>query len=51
MPRRVLVAPAPIKEINHVYGPILQGVGLVIEYPPRDNVETELQMSDRKSVV
>jgi len=46
MPRRVLVAPAPLKEIDHVYGPILQEAGLVIEYPPRDNFETELQMSE-----
>jgi D-3-phosphoglycerate dehydrogenase / 2-oxoglutarate reductase len=48
MPRRVLVAPAPLKEIDHVYGPILQGAGFVIEYPPRDQVETELQMSEEE---
>jgi D-3-phosphoglycerate dehydrogenase / 2-oxoglutarate reductase len=46
MPRRVLVAPAPLKEIDHVYGPILRGAGLTIEYPPRDHIETELQMSE-----
>lgn len=48
MPRRVLVAPAPLKEIDHVYGPILQGAGFAIEYPPRDQVETELQMSEEE---
>jgi phosphoglycerate dehydrogenase-like enzyme len=51
MPRRVLVAPAPLKEIDHVYGPILQGAGLTIEYPPRDQVETELQMSEEELLV
>jgi D-3-phosphoglycerate dehydrogenase / 2-oxoglutarate reductase len=48
MPRRVLVAPAPLKEIDHVYGPILQGAGCTIEYPPRDHIETELQMSEEE---
>lgn len=48
MPRRVLVAPAPLKEIDHVYGPILRGAGCTIEYPPRDHVETELQMSEEE---
>ena len=48
MPRRVLVAPAPLKEIDHVYGPILRGAGLTIEYPPRDHIETELQMSEEE---
>jgi D-3-phosphoglycerate dehydrogenase / 2-oxoglutarate reductase len=48
MPRRVLVAPAPLKEIDHVYGPILRGAGCTIEYPPRDLVDTELQMSEEE---
>ena len=48
MPRRVLVAPAPLKEIDHVYGPILRGADLTIEYPPRDHIETELQMSEEE---
>jgi D-3-phosphoglycerate dehydrogenase / 2-oxoglutarate reductase len=48
MPRRVLVAPAPLKEIDHVYGPILRGAGYTIEYPPRDQIETELQMSEEE---
>jgi D-3-phosphoglycerate dehydrogenase / 2-oxoglutarate reductase len=45
MPGRVLVAPAPLREIEHTYGPILRGAGYTIEYPPRDNFMTELQMS------
>jgi D-3-phosphoglycerate dehydrogenase len=48
MSRRVIVAPAPLKEIDHVYGPILQGAGYMIEYPPRDHIETELQMSEEE---
>jgi phosphoglycerate dehydrogenase-like enzyme len=48
MPRRVLVAPAPLKEIDHVYAPILQGAGCTIEYPPRDHIETELQRSEEE---
>jgi phosphoglycerate dehydrogenase-like enzyme len=48
MPRRVLVAPAPLKEIDHVYGPILRGAGCAIEYPPRDQIDTELQMSEEE---
>ncbi len=45
MSRRVLVAPAPLREIEHTYGPILRGAGYTIEYPPRDNFLTEQQMS------
>ena len=48
MPRRVLVAPAPLKEIDHVYAPILKGAGCSIEYPPRDHIETELQMTEEE---
>jgi phosphoglycerate dehydrogenase-like enzyme len=48
MSRRVIVAPAPLKEIDHVYGPILRGAGFTIEYPPRDHIETELQMSEEE---
>ncbi|MFM8272155.1 MAG: phosphoglycerate dehydrogenase [Gemmata sp.] len=45
MSRRVLVAPAPLREIEFTYGPILKGAGYAIEYPPRDNFQTEQQMS------
>lgn len=43
---RVLVAPAPLREIEFVYGPILREAGLTIEYPPRNDFRTELQMSE-----
>jgi len=46
MPGRVLIAPAPLREIEHIYGPVLCGAGYSIEYPPRDNFRTELQMSE-----
>lgn len=46
MSRRVLVAPAPLREIEFTYGPILRGAGYTIEYPPRDNFLTEQQMSE-----
>ena len=44
--RRVLVAPAPLKEIEHVYGPILRGAGFAIEYPPRDQRRDRMQMTE-----
>jgi len=46
--RRVLVAPAPLREIAHVYAPILEGAGYTIEYPPRDDFMTEVQMSEQE---
>ena len=46
MSRRVLVAPAPLREIEHTYGPILRDAGYTVEYPPRDNFLTEQQMSE-----
>src|SRR5215213_5617840 len=45
---RVLVAPAPLREIEFTYGPILRGAGYTIEYPPRDNFLTEQQMSEEE---
>src|SRR5262245_23182828 len=48
MSRRVIVAPAHLKEIEHIHGPILKGAGCTIEYPPRDHIETELQMSEEE---
>ena len=46
MARRVLVAPAPLKQIEHIYFPILQGAGYSIEYPPRFNAAAEVQMTE-----
>jgi phosphoglycerate dehydrogenase-like enzyme len=43
---RVLVAPAPLREIEDVYGPILRAAGYTIEYPPRNLPKSELQMSE-----
>jgi phosphoglycerate dehydrogenase-like enzyme len=43
---RVLVAPAPLREIEHVYGPILRDAGYVLEYPPRHLPRSEQQMSE-----
>ena len=51
MSRRVLVAPAPLREIEHTYGPILRGAGYTIEYPPRDNFLTEQQMKHLVSLL
>ncbi len=47
MNRRVLVAPAPLRSIEHVFSPILTGAGYTVEYPPRDDyAQTEVQMSE-----
>jgi phosphoglycerate dehydrogenase-like enzyme len=48
MNRRVLVAPAPLREIEHVYGPILRDAGYTIEYPPRHLPRSEKQMSEEE---
>src|ERR1700722_4561813 len=46
MSRRVLVAPAPLREIEHVYGPILRDAGYVVEFPLRHIPRSEQQMSE-----
>lgn len=48
MSRRVIVAPAHLKQIDHVYLPTFREAGLTVEYPPRDHIETELQMSEEE---
>jgi phosphoglycerate dehydrogenase-like enzyme len=45
---RVLVAPAPLKEIEHTYGPILHSAGYDIDYPPRRDFHTEVQMTEEE---
>jgi phosphoglycerate dehydrogenase-like enzyme len=45
MSRRVLVAPAPLRQIEFTYGPILREAGYEIQYPPRNYAHTEQQMS------
>ena len=51
MSRRVLVAPAPLREIEHTYGPILRAAGYTIEYPPRHLPGTEKQMTEPELLV
>ena len=51
MSRRVLVAPAPLREIEHTYGPILRAAGYTVEYPPRHLPGTEKQMSEAELLV
>jgi phosphoglycerate dehydrogenase-like enzyme len=45
---RVLVAPSPLKEIEHTYGPILRAAGYEIDYPPRRDIHTEVQMTEQE---
>ncbi|HEV3435988.1 MAG TPA: phosphoglycerate dehydrogenase [Gemmata sp.] len=51
MTRRVLVAPAPLREIEHVYRPILQEAGYTIEYPARKDFGPEAQMTEAELLV
>ena len=46
MIRRVLVAPAPLREIANVYSPILERAGYTIEHPARPNFGPEAQMTE-----
>src|SRR5947209_7347997 len=39
---RVLVAPAPLREIEHTYEPTLTAAGYQVEYPPRRDFLTEV---------
>ena len=45
---RVLVAPAPLREIEHTYEPILKAAGYQVEYPPRRDFLTEVQMTEQE---
>lgn len=45
---RVLVAPAPLRDIEHTFGPILKGAGYTIEYPPRRDTVVEVQMTEEE---
>lgn len=38
---KVLIAPAPLKEIEHVYGPTLRDAGLELVFPKRNHQMTE----------
>lgn len=46
MTRRVLIGPAPLREIEHVYRPILQEAGYTIEHPTRPDFGPEAQMTE-----
>jgi phosphoglycerate dehydrogenase-like enzyme len=46
MIRRVLVAPAHLREIEPVYAPVLRDAGYTIEFSPRHTPGTEQQMSE-----
>lgn len=47
MSRRVLVAPAHLRAIEHVYAPILRDAGYTIEFSPHNTPGTEQQMSEQ----
>jgi phosphoglycerate dehydrogenase-like enzyme len=44
MPPRVLIAPAPLKEIEPVYGPILRAAGYELVFPKRNAQMTEAEL-------
>lgn len=48
MSRRVLVGPAPLREIAHVYRPILEKAGYVIEHPARPGFGPADQMTEEE---
>src|SRR4051812_15577935 len=47
MKPRVLIAPAPLKEIQHVYGPALTAAGAELVFPPGDAQMTEAELLDQ----
>jgi D-3-phosphoglycerate dehydrogenase / 2-oxoglutarate reductase len=51
MSRRVLVAPGPLRDIEHAFGPIFREAGYTIEYPARENFRYESQMSEAELLV
>ena len=44
---RVLIAPAPLKEIEPVYGPTITGAGFEMVYPKRNVQMTEAELLDQ----
>ncbi len=44
MKPRVLIAPAPLKEIEPVYGPLITGAGCELVFPPRNHQMTEAEL-------
>ena len=43
---KVLVGPAPLKEVVHVYGPTLQAAGLELVFPKRNAQMSEEELAD-----
>lgn len=43
---RVLVGPAPLRQIEEIFGPILRAADLEVEYPPRRQILEEVQMTE-----
>ncbi len=48
MSRRVLVAPGPLRDIEHAFGPILREGGYEIVYPQRKDFQVEALMTERE---
>jgi D-3-phosphoglycerate dehydrogenase len=46
MSRRVLVAPGPLKGIEHAFAPVLRDAGYAVEYPAREGFSAEAQMTE-----
>src|SRR5207248_8981775 len=47
MKPRVLIAPAPLKEIEPVYGPVLRAAGLELVFPKRNAQMTEAELMEQ----
>jgi D-3-phosphoglycerate dehydrogenase / 2-oxoglutarate reductase len=47
MKPRVLIAPAPLKEIEAVYGPTLTGAGFELVFPKRNVQMTEAELLEQ----
>jgi phosphoglycerate dehydrogenase-like enzyme len=46
MTRRVLIGPAPLREISYVYRPILENAGYTLSFPARPDFGPESQMTE-----
>lgn len=43
---RVLIGPAPLRDIEHAYGPILRAAGYTLQYPTRTDFQSHAQMPE-----
>jgi D-3-phosphoglycerate dehydrogenase len=46
MSRRVLVAPGPLRNIEHAFAPILRDAGYTVEYPAREGFSPEAVLTE-----